>query len=91
MLSPISQIESGTKAAIQRLKDNEIATNPLKFELMFLSKYKDIENNMFSNGNTIASSDTVELLGINIEQNINFKRHIQNICDKAINKTKALF
>ena len=58
---------------------------------MFLSKYKDIENNMSSNGNTIASSDTVELLGINIEQNINFKQHIQNICDKAINKTKALF
>ena len=39
---------------------------------------------------TIKSSDTVELLGITLDKNINFKRHTQNICHKA-NKTKALF
>ena len=37
------------------------------------------------------SSDTVELLGITLDKNINFKRHIQNICYKANSKTKALF
>ena len=33
----------------------------------------------------------VELLGITPDKNINFKRHIQNICHKANSKTKALF
>ena len=37
----------------------------------------------------IKSSYTVELLRITLEKNINFKRHIQNICRKANNKTKA--
>ena len=43
------------------------------------------------NGETFTSSDTVELLGITLDKNINFQRHIQNICHKANNKTKALF
>ena len=38
----------------------------------------------------IKSSGIVELLGITLNKNINFKRHIQNICHKAINKSKAL-
>ena len=36
---------------------------------------------------TTKSSDTVELLGNTLDKNINFKRHIQNICRKAKNKT----
>ena len=41
-------------------------------------------------GKIIKSWDTVELLGITLDKNINFKGHIQNICGKAKNKTKAL-
>ena len=44
---------------------------------------------MSFDGKTIKSSDTVELLGITQDKNIIFKRHIQNICRKANNKTKA--
>ena len=75
---------------MQWLKDNEMVVNPSKFQLMFLSKCKNIEKNMSFNGKTIKSSDTVELLGITLDKNINFKRHIQNSCRKANNKTKAL-
>ena len=46
---------------------------------------------MFFDGKTIKSSDAVELLGITLDKNINFKRHIQNICHKANSKTIALF
>ena len=34
---------------------------------------------------------TVELLGITLDKNLNFKSHIENICCKANNKIKALF
>ena len=37
------------------------------------------------------SSDIVKLLGITLDKNIDLKRHIQNICYKVNNKTKALF
>ena len=46
---------------------------------------------MSFDGKIITSSDTVELLGTTLDKNINFKRHIQNICHKANNKTKALY
>ena len=83
------KLEIETNRAMQWLKDNEMAANPSKFQLMFLSKYKNIEKSMSFDGKTIKSSDTVELLGITLDKNINFKRHIQNICRKANNKTKA--
>ena len=46
---------------------------------------------MSFNGKSITSSDTVGLLGITLDKNFNFKWHIQNICHKANNRTKALF
>ena len=64
---------------------------PSKFQLMFLSKNKNIEKNTSFDEENITSSDTVELLGITLGKNINFKLHTENICDKANSKTKALF
>ena len=84
------KLEIETNRVIQWLKDNEMVANPSKFQLMFLLKYKNIEKNMSFDGKTIKSSDTVELLRITLDKNINFKRHMQNICRKANNKTKAL-
>ena len=46
---------------------------------------------MSFDGKTTKSSDTVELLGITLDKNINFKRHIQNICRKVKNKTNICF
>ena len=85
------KLEIETTASIQWFKDYEMVANPSKFQLMFLSKFKNIEKNISFDGKTIKSSDTVELLGITPDKNINFKRHIQNICHKANNKTKTLF
>ena len=85
------KLEIETNTAIQWLKDNEMVANPSKFQLMFLSKYKNFEKNTSFDGKTSKSSDTVKLFGITLDKNINFKRHMKNICHKANNKTKALF
>ena len=64
---------------------------------MFLSKYLFFQRTfkvsfkISFDEKTIKSSDAVELLGITLDKNINFKRHIQNICRKANNKTKTFF
>ena len=46
---------------------------------------------MSFDGKTIKSSDTVKLLKITLDKNINLKRHVQKFFRKANNKTKALF
>ena len=85
------KLEVGTNRAMQWLKDNEMVANSSKFQLMFLSKYKNIEKNMSFNGKTIKSTDTLELLGITLDKNNNFKRHIQNIVAKQIIKPKPFY
>ena len=37
------KLEIETNTAIQWLKDNEMVANPSKFQLVFLSKYKNIK------------------------------------------------
>ena len=53
------KLEIETNTAIQWLKDNEMVQNPSKFQLMFLSTYRNIEKNMSFDGKTIKSSDAV--------------------------------
>ena len=65
--------------------------NPKKFKLMFLARNKSIVKKISSVGKEIKSSSTVELLGVTIDKNLNFKSHIRNICCKANNKIKAPF
>ena len=38
----------------------------------------------------VGSSNTVELLGVTLGKNINFKSHIKNICGKTNNNVRAL-
>ena len=54
-----------------------------------LARNKNIEKESFFAGKAI-SSNKVDLLGVALEKNINFKSHIENICGKANNKI-ALF
>ena len=56
-------LEIETNTAIQWLKDNEMVAIRSKFQLMFLSKYKNIEKrNMSFDRKTFKSSETIELL-----------------------------
>ena len=49
------KLEIETNRAMQWLKDKEMVANPSKFQLMFLSKYKNIEKNMSVDGKIIKS------------------------------------
>ena len=64
-----------------------MVANPSKFQLIFLSKFKNLMKNMIFAWKTIKSVK----LHVNYTKNNNFKRHIKIICCKAINKTKAPF
>ena len=55
-------------------KNLDFISNKLEMETMFHSKYKNLENNMIFSGSIIKSLDTVELLGVKLYRNINFKR-----------------
>ena len=39
--------------------------------------------NLNLNGKIIRTSDSLKILGVTIDNNINFNEHINNVCDKA--------
>ena len=83
-------ISSLTKASEDIFKwflDNEMKVNPEKCKLIVNAP----ENvSLKLSNNSIESSNTVKLLGVEIDSNLTFKGHINSVCKKANQKLHAL-
>ena len=77
------------KIALTWFKDNQMMANPGKFQFMILSK-NTINKSIVINNKTIESSKSVKLLGLTIDNKLNFGIHINNICKVASAKIKCL-
>ena len=69
------------------LKVNHMIVNPKKFQAMLVSKRKStiLEDLTISiNDVGIMPNDSVELLGITLDNKLNFEKHISPIC-KSVN------
>ena len=63
--------------------------NPEKFKFMILSK-NTINQSIVINNKTTESTKSVKLLGLTIDNKLNFGIHINNICKMASAKIKRL-
>ena len=72
--------------AINWLNNNEMVANSKKIRPVFLARNKSIKKETPFVGNAIKSSSPVELVGITLDKNLNFKSHTENICSKANDK-----
>ena len=63
--------------------------NPEKFQFMILSK-NTINKSIVTNNKTIESSKSVKLLGLTIDNKLNFGIHMNNICKVPSAKIKGL-
>ena len=66
--------------------------NPEKFEAIILDKQKhDYENETIKFDNeTGETGSSVRLLGIQLDDKLNFSIHVSNICKSAANQLSAL-
>ena len=66
--------------------------NPDKFQAIILDKKKSNLTNisLTIDNQTIKSVASVELLGINLDDKLNFNLHISNICMSVANQLNAL-
>ena len=64
---------------------NSLAANPAKFQTMLLksNSIKDIQLNVTVENISLPSSDTMKVLGIDIDDKLTFDGHISNMCIKA--------
>ena len=70
-------------------QDNQMMANPGKFQFMILSK-NTINKLIVIDNKTIESSKSVKVLGLTIDNKLNFGIHINNICNVASAKIKGL-
>ena len=83
----ISQLERSSVSIFKWFENNGMKANPDKCHLL-LSKNGNLEVNI--DGNRISNSRIEKLLGITIDNQLNFEGHISKICKTASNKLHAL-
>ena len=72
--------------------NNKMIVNPDKFHAILLNKRKSDHKNQHiaANNQNIKVLSSVELLGIQINDKLNFNLHIRNICSSVANQLNAL-
>ena len=86
----ISVLQKELYNVLHWFKINSMAANPDKFQLMFLGKVSENVTNISIDNVILQATNSVKLLGINIDNNLNFNSHVQALCKKASNKINAL-
>ena len=63
---------------------NDIVVNPDKFQAMIIScDKKENKYDLNINNSIISSADSVTILAIEIDNKVNFEKHVSAICKKA--------
>ena len=69
-------------------RDNEMISNPRKFQYMLLCKSKPLKIEIV--GFQLESAKSVNLLGMTFDHNSTFDMHMSNVCKMASAKVKSL-
>ena len=81
-----------SEIAIKWLKNNDMIANPGRFQAIILGKSKKTTHTTFIiNGKEIESKENVKLLGINIDNKLNFDDHVSKLCSRASGQLNTLF
>ena len=86
--SVIKNLQSDLKIVMKWFRNNEMMTNPEKFQSMWLGKHKPLKTEI--EGFQLESAKSVNLLGITIDHNLTFDTHVSNICKTFSTKVKSL-
>ena len=85
MTDLVDTLEKETGVALSWLKQNEMIANPEKFHAILLRKNQTNSRGEKINidGKIINPEETIKLLGITLDYNLDFDPHISYICKKA--------
>ena len=85
-------LQNDGEIAIQWFKDNFMIVNPGKFRAMVINRFREMENKheMYIENKKITSAHFVKLLGIEIDNQLNFDNHVSTLCKKAGSQLNAI-
>ena len=83
------RLQEASSKAIEWFSSNFMKANPSKFQAIILSRY-EVSIDFVIAGHQVKSEKSVKLLGVNIDDKLNFNLHVTNICKKAARQINAL-
>ena len=88
----INILQSESEVITDWFKKNQMIVNPDKFQVIIIDKKKGdhTNENVVIDNKQIKTVSSVELLGIQLDDKLNFSTHISNICKSAVNQLNAL-
>ena len=84
----INDLQSESEVITAWFKKNQIIVNPDKFQVIIIDKkmWDHTNENVVIDSKQIKTAPLVELLGILLDDKLNFSPHISNICKSAANQ-----
>ena len=80
-----------TDIAVTWFDNNCMKANPEKFKCMFIGKKCELKDIAFNiGGNNISSECFVKLLGVHLDNDLNFDKHVSTLCLRAARQVRAL-
>ena len=87
----IKVLQRESDVLLDWFKINGMQANPDKFQAIAVGKRTFNENPTFNIGNaSISCDESVKLLGVDIDFNLSFDKHISNVCSKATQQLNVL-
>ena len=88
MLYKHLQVDS--EKTVQWFNNNQTTVNSDKFQSIVLSRQNVDTFDVSVDGHTISRDNTLKILGVTLDDKLNFKAHIRNICQTASCQIDAL-
>ena len=82
-------LQADVSRALDWFRANSLVANPDKFQMIFLGTNQAEQDFFNFEGNLVYPSKSVKLLGVEIDDKLNFDAHISNICKVVNNKTNG--
>ena len=87
----LTTLEEDSEKAIDWLRRNNMNTNPEKFQSMILQKSGNSDVHTIEiDDNKIETANSVDLLGIHIDNKLTFDHHIFTLCNKTSMQLHAI-
>ena len=83
-------LEKDAHRAISWFDNNYMDANPDKFQCISLDRFGRPPISISIEGNTIPSSDSIKVLGVTLDSNLQYDTHISNLCFKASAQINAM-
>ena len=84
------QLQDDSNIAVRWFNNNQTTANPDKFQSIILSRDRIDQFDNSVDGHVFSRGNSLKMLGVTLNDNLNFNEHVRNICQTASCQINAL-